>query len=410
MRSRAAWAARLRQVDPRVVDTALALGLIAATAGAGRLYQPQGWPPFDAAAYALTVLVGAPLAFRRVAPMAALTASCLAFACYLTAGYVPSLNVWLPAVAFYSLAAQRPFRIASLGAGLVAAVTLYSGLSAPEIGLTTALIQAVALPAVVWELGNNARRIASRNRRLALLTAQLREAQEERARRAVIEEQHRIARELHDVVAHHMSVINIQAGMAGYVFESAPGTARTALDTISSTSQEGLNELRRMLTLLRSEAESEAAAWDAPMPGLAQLPDVAARVRSAGVPVALTTTGTPRPLAPGAELCAYRVVQEALTNVLKHARPARATVLVVYAPDHLSITITDDGHRDRDRDHVGHGGHRDPANVGARPGHGLIGMRERARLYGGNVDAGPRAEGGFAVRLRLPVAEGTSGR
>ncbi|MFF0431457.1 sensor histidine kinase [Streptomyces sp. NPDC004327] len=409
----AAWAARLRDMDPRLVDAGLALGLAAASAGVGHLYHPPGWPPFDALAYVLTALTELPLAFRRVAPAAVLLASCAAFAAYLAAGYQPSLNVWAPAVALYGLTAQRPFRTAAAGAALVAAVILYSGLSAPELGLATAVIQAVALPAVVWEFGNNARRVARRNHRLALLTDQLREAQEERARQAVAEEQRRIARELHDVVAHHMSVINVQAGMAGYVFESAPHTARAALDTISATSQEGLRELRRILTLLRSAGESGAFGdWDSPMPGLARLADVAARVRAAGVPVDLTVTGEARPLPPGVELCAYRVVQEALTNVLKHARrdgrQAGATVLVAHTADELCVTVTDDGSGVAGSPGRS-GGHPDPAKLATRPGHGLIGMRERARLYGGTVETGPRAEGGFAVRLRLPVAGGTTG-
>ncbi|MFI8966547.1 sensor histidine kinase [Streptomyces sp. NPDC053493] len=414
MRTRAVSATWLRDVDPRFVDATLAVGLVAATSAVGHQYHPAGWPPFDASAYGLTALIGIPLAFRRVTPVAALVVSCAAFAWYLAAGYQPSLNFWVPAIALYSVAAQRPFRTAAAAAVLVAAVILYSGLTAPELGVATAVVQALAVPPVVWLFGTSTRRIARRNRQLAQLTAQLREAQEERAKRAVAEEQRRIARELHDVVAHHMSVINVQAGMAGYVFTSAPATARAALDTISETSQEGLRELRRILTLLRTESSVEASPDDpaaepgtgyAPMPGLAGLADMAERVRAAGVAVELRTAGTPRPLAPGVELCAYRVVQEALTNVIKHARPAHAAVLVEYGPAELRVTVTDDG-----RGRPAPVNRTDPANVAAPSGHGLIGMRERARLYGGTVDVGPRAEGGFAVRLRLPVTGEGSGR
>ncbi|MFF5970390.1 sensor histidine kinase [Streptomyces sp. NPDC012769] len=399
MRTRARWAGRFRETDPRLVDATVALGLVAATAVVGHQYHPGGWRPFDAQGYLLTALVGLPLALRRVAPVLVLVATCLAFAAYLAAGYQPSLNFWFPAIALYGVAAQRPPRTTAAAAALTALVVLYSGLNAPELGLPASIVQALAVPAVLWLLGNNARRISRRNQKLAVLTAQLREAQEERARRAVADEQRRIARELHDVVAHHMSVINVQAGMADYVFDSAPDTARAALGTITRTSQEGLGELRRILTLLRSGADGvpdtdgDPATWYAPMPGLARLPDVAERVGAAGVPVDLRTVGVPRPLAPGTELCAYRVVQEALTNVIKHARPARATVLVAYRPSELVVTVTDDGRPD----------HPDPDKLGAGAGHGLIGMRERARLYGGTVDAGPRAEGGFRVCLRLPV-------
>ncbi|MER7521081.1 sensor histidine kinase [Streptomyces sp. NPDC126499] len=407
MRARARWAGWLCETDPRLVDATVAVGLVAATAAAGHQYHPAPWPPFDTGAYLLTALAGLPLALRRVAPVAVLVVTCLAFAGYVAAGYQPSLNFWFPAIALYGVAAQRPPRTTAAAAVLTAAVVLHSGLTVPELGVLVSVVQAVAVPAVVWAFGNSTRRISRRNRQLAVLSAQLRQAQEERARRAVAEEQRRIARELHDVVAHHMSVINVQAGMAGYVFDSAPDTARAALGTITETSQEGLRELRRILTLLRSEADGtpdghagvdadgEPGSRYAPMPGLARLPDVAERVRAAGVPVDLRTTGPARPLAPGTELCAYRVVQEALTNVIKHARPARATVLVEFRPSELVVTVTDDGRPDQP----------DPAKLGPPSGHGLIGMRERARLYGGTVDAGPRAEGGFRVCLRLPVTE-----
>ncbi|MFF5808509.1 sensor histidine kinase [Streptomyces sp. NPDC012746] len=403
MRLRVWPADRLRSVDPRLADAALALGLTGAAAVAGRQYHPAGWPPFDATAYALTALVGLPLAARRRAPVFALVASCLGFACYLAAGYQPSLNFWGPAVALYGVAARRPPRTAAACAALCAAVVFYSGLTAPEIGLTVTVVQALGVPAVVWTFGSGARTLDERNRQLAELTARLHREQEWRERQAVSEEQRRIARELHDVVAHHMSVINVQAGMAGYVFPSAPEKARAALGTISETSREALRELRRILTLLRSAADGEDAegggAPYAPIPGLAGLRDVAERVRAAGVAVDLRTDGAPRPLPPGVELCAYRVVQEALTNVIKHARHAAVTVLVSYRPHELFVTITDDGREGGD-------GRPDPANVVPGPGHGLIGMRERARLYGGTVDAGPRTEGGFRVRLTLPVAAG----
>ncbi|MFD8984959.1 sensor histidine kinase [Streptomyces sp. NPDC059564] len=417
MRTRAWPADRLRSVDPRLADAVLALGLTAAAAVAGQQYHPAGWPPFDATAYLLTALVGLPLAVRRAAPVPVLVASCLAFAGYLAAGYQPSLNFWGPAIALYGVAARRPPRTAAACAALTAAVVFYSGQSARELGLLVTVVQALIVPAVVWAFGNGARLLDERNRQLAAVTAQLHREQEWRARRAVSEEQRRIARELHDVVAHHMSVISVQAGMAGYVFPSAPEKARTALGTIAETSQEGLRELRRILTLLRSGGDEEPDARAgaphadgdrgdertpyAPIPGLAGLPGMAERVRASGVPVGLRTSGTPRPLPPGVELCAYRVVQEALTNVIKHARSARVEVLVTYLPQTLAVTVTDDG---GNKDGKGNSsGRPDPANVAPGPGHGLIGMRERARLYGGTVVTGPRPEGGFSVRLTLPV-------
>ncbi|GGZ95446.1 ATPase [Streptomyces subrutilus] len=408
MRSRVWPADRLRSVDPRLADAALALGLTAAAAVIGRQYHPAGWPPFDATAYALTALAGLPLAARRRAPVWALVTSCLGFACYLAAGYQPSLNFWAPAMALYGVAARRPPRTTAACAALCGAVVFHSGLAAPELGLTVTVVQAVGVPAVVWTFGNGARTLAERNRQLAALTARLHREQEWRERQAVSEEQRRIARELHDVVAHHMSVISVQAGMAGYVFPSAPEQARAALVTISETSQEGLRELRRILTLLRSAADgADGRAPYAPIPGLSGLREVAERVRAAGVAVDLRTDGVARPLPPGVELCAYRVVQEALTNVIKHARHAAVTVLVVHRPHELLVTITDDGRAGPAATGAERAGDRsDPAKVAPGTGHGLIGMRERARLYGGTVDAGPRTEGGFRVRLTLPVAAG----
>jgi signal transduction histidine kinase len=185
--------------------------------------------------------------------------------------------------------------------------------------------------------------------------------------------------------------------MADFVFTSDPDTAHSALSTIADTSREGLEELRRMLAVLRTGPEEPArddtALSYSPMPGLDRLGDMAERVRAAGVPVELDITGEPRPLPPGVELCAYRIIQEALTNVLKHASPAHATVLVEYRPHYLTVSVTDDGRR-----------RSDPATIAPASGHGLIGMRERARLYGGTVNIGPRAEGGFGVRLTLPTS------
>ncbi|MCX5407364.1 histidine kinase [Streptomyces sp. NBC_00335] len=417
MRTRA-WPAadRFRSLDPRLVDALLAVGLTGVAAVTGEQYHPAGWPRFDATAHLYTALVGLPLAARRTAPVSVLVACCLAYAGYLAAGYAPSLNFWGPLVALYGVASRRPPRaVAVCAAALVVAVIFLSGLSEPAMELWVAVLQALCVPGVVWAFGNGARLLEERNRQLAAVTAELYREQEWRARRAVAEEQRRIARELHDIVAHHMSVISVQAGMAGYVFPAAPEKARAALGTIAETSREGLRELSRILTLLRSGGDEEpdgrrdpTADGDrgdertpyAPIPGLAGLAEAAQRVRDTGIAVELRTDGTPRPLPPGVELCAYRVAQEALTNVIKHAPAACVDVLVAYLPHTLVVTVTDDG---------GGGGaaadarRSDQANVAPGPGHGLIGMRERARLYGGTVVVGPRTEGGFSVRLTLPV-------
>lgn len=180
-----------------------------------------------------------------------LVVSCLAFAAYLMAGYQPSLNFWTPVIALYSVAAHRSPRTAAAAAALTAAVILYSGLTVPELGILLPVVQALAVPVVVWLVGNGTRRLAERNRQLAAVTEQLRREQEERARQAVTEERMRIARELHDVVAHHMAVIAQHADLANYVFSTEPLTARQALETIGASGREGLAEMRSMLDLLR---------------------------------------------------------------------------------------------------------------------------------------------------------------
>jgi signal transduction histidine kinase len=205
------------------------------------------------------------------------------------------------------------------------------------------------------------------------------------AERAVAEERVRLARELHDVTAHHVSVIAIQAEAGQALLPDDPGRAAEALERIAESSREALGDLRRLLGVLRSEDETGERA---PRPGLAALPQLVAHVEAAGVPVALHVEGEPTPLATAVDLSAYRIVQEALTNVVRHAGPAHATVTVRYGPEDVGLEVSDDG--------VGPYG-----NGGG--GLGLTGMRERATLLGGDFDAGPRPGGGFSVRARLPA-------
>jgi signal transduction histidine kinase len=377
-------------LDPRVVDALLAAALAGAGCIVGRQYHPAGWRPFDGWAYLLSILVSGPLAVRRRWPTAVLAVTCVAYVGYLALGYQPSLNFWGPIVALYTVASMRPARTAIVSAVATAAVIFYSGLAARVLSLEVCVAQAVLAPGIATMFGANTRLLAARNDQLASLTARLREGQRELARRAVVEERVRIARELHDVVAHHMSVVSVQAGLARYVLASDPAVAGTALDTIATASHEGLEEMRRLLLVLRVEPD----AGHHPAPGLARIEDLVERVRAAGVPVDLVVHGHQRALLPGADSCAYRVVQEALTNVLKHARPTRVTVTLRYEENDLSVHIGDDG-----------GGPPPAARADETAGHGLIGMRERAQLYGGTVTAGPRASGGFDVVLTLPTPE-----
>jgi signal transduction histidine kinase len=208
---------------------------------------------------------------------------------------------------------------------------------------------------------------------------------EERTRSAVAQERARIARELHDVIAHCVSVMTVQAGAARLLLDEEPQSARQSLLAVEDTGRQTLGEMRRLLGVLRRDMAPPSLA---PQPGLADLDGLLARCRQAGLRVELRVEGEPAALAPGVDLAAYRVVQEALTNAIKHAGPARAQVSVRYDADTLALEIADDG-----RAKSKNGGH----------GHGLIGMRERVGVYGGDFDAGPRTGGGYAVRVRLPL-------
>jgi signal transduction histidine kinase len=236
-----------------------------------------------------------------------------------------------------------------------------------------------------WLAGRAMRYRRERERVLQRLTVDLEHEREERARAAVAEERVRIARELHDVVAHAISVIVLQARGGRRSLATDPRETREALDMIEATGSQALAEMRRLLGMLRRDDEEIALA---PQPSLRYLDALAAQVREAGLPVYVSIEGEPNRLSPGVDLSAYRIVQEALTNALKHAGPATARVVVRYGEHDLELEIADTG--------VG-------AAASDGDGHGLAGMRERVSLYGGKIDAGPRDEGGFSVRARLPL-------
>jgi signal transduction histidine kinase len=222
-------------------------------------------------------------------------------------------------------------------------------------------------------------------RRQNLLLQALARDQAARERAAVADERARLARELHDVVAHSVSTMVVQAEAGGSLLDRDPKGAQDAFASITSSGRQALGELRRMLGLLRS-ADGEYALG--PQPGLAQLRALVEEMRGTGLPVELTIEGEPRPLSAGVDLSAYRILQEALTNTLKHARPARARVTVRYHAEDVELEVLDDG--------------RGCVN-GSHRGHGITGMQERVRLYGGTLETGGSADGGFSVRARLPA-------
>ena len=198
-------------------------------------------------------------------------------------------------------------------------------------------------------------------------------------------ERGRIARELHDVVAHNVSMIVVQAGAAARVLDGDQPDVRNALEVIASTGRETVDEMRALLGVVRSD---DGPAALKPQPGLADLEQLVSGVREAGLPVTLRIEGSPRPLPPALDLSAFRIVQEALTNTLKHAGPAQAQVTIRYEDGLVTLEITDTGHGPQ----------------GARgTGHGLVGMRERAAMFGGQLEAGQADGGGFTVRARLPL-------
>jgi signal transduction histidine kinase len=223
----------------------------------------------------------------------------------------------------------------------------------------------------------------------------------------VAEERGRIARELHDVVAHSVSVMTVQAGAARRTLAASPDQAAAALGQIESTGRQALVELRRLLGLLRDGDQQDVAAL-APQPGLDHLESLTAAAREAGLPVEVTVEGDPRPLPAGVDLSAYRIVQEALTNSLRHAGPARAQVRIRYGREDLEVQVTDDGNgvesavgrRSTDSDRSD----RWPD----RSGHGHIGMRERVAMFGGTLETGVRPGGGYRVAARLPLDSGAS--
>jgi signal transduction histidine kinase len=324
------------------------------------------------------------LAWRRRAPLVVLG---VAFATSGVANVVGVLHeATTPAIALvvavYTVGRHTSGLRAAVG-GLGTAALIAVNV-AEQFSLGDLLLIAMILGGA-WLAGRAIRYRRERERTLERLTIDLEREREEKARAAVAEERVRIARELHDVVAHAISVIVLQARGGRRSLATDPGETREALDMIEATGSEALAEMRRLLGMLRRDDEEIALA---PQPSVRYLDALAAQVREAGLPVDLSVEGEPTELPPGVDLSAYRIVQEALTNALKHAGPATARVVVRYRENDLELEIADTG--------AG-------ASASDGEGHGLAGMRERVSLYGGKIEAGPRDGGGFAVRARLPL-------
>ncbi|CAM5431041.1 two-component sensor histidine kinase [Streptomyces purpurascens] len=287
----------------------------------------------------------------------------------------------------------------ALGAGLCAAPVAHLRWPSDQttnVAGNIALTVFMTVPfALAWVLGDSIRTRRAYFAQLEERATRLEKEREAQSKVAVAAERARIARELHDVVAHNVSVMVVQADGAAYVLDAAPDQAKKALETISSTGRQALAEMRRLLGVLRTGEHQEAGEY-VPQPDVQQIEDLVEQCRTSGLPVDFKVEGTPRPLPSGVELTAYRIVQEALTNTRKHGGPnAGASVRLVYFDDGLGLLVEDDG-KGAPHELYEEGGF-------DGQGHGLIGMRERIGMVGGTLDAGPRPGGGFRISALLPL-------
>lgn len=340
----------------------------------------------DVALLALNTL---PLLALHRNPLAVVITFAVAYPLWLIAGHEASLFQSLPTLAALyatgswsrSLWLRSVALLAPVWMVTAVAINWWEDTDILEIGYVALMF------ALVWALGVVVAARRSYTQELEAKTEALEQARQELAERAVADERARIARELHDVIAHAMSVITIRAGVGAHLADERPAEAAEALAVIERTGREALSEMRRMLAVLRDPDPRAPRAE--PQPGLSELPALVDQVREAGVSVSITTEGTGQPLPPGLDLAAYRVVQEALTNVVKHAPQSRATVTIRYLPDTLEAEVHNAA----------------PTTGPVTPGQGLRGMAERVALYGGEVDVGP-SDGGFRVQARFPLEPG----
>ncbi|MEU7406888.1 MULTISPECIES: sensor histidine kinase [unclassified Streptomyces] len=375
---------------PRTTEAVtVALVLVSALSGCLLSYGVMSGPPLWPAV-ALSVLACAVLPRRRRAPLRVLAVTALCVVAVSALGHLVTAMTMAPLmVAQYSMSLRVERRAAWYAALVVTAALVASGLFHGELRhqWLIGLVNPAAWVPLSAALGGYVR---VRREYAAARAEHITREREEEARHRVVQERMRIARELHDVVAHHLTLANAQAGTAAHLARSAPEQAYEILSTLSETTTAALRELKSTVGLLRQDTDGEDEL--APAPGLGRLPDLVAACAAADLAVAVTVDGGPRPLTPGLDLTAYRIVQEALTNVTKHTGSRTADVRIAYTPRFLTLTVTND-------------------TVAARPalppgpdhGFGLLGMRERALAAGGTFHAGPRPEGGFEVSCALPL-------
>jgi signal transduction histidine kinase len=363
----------------------IGVGLAGVVVGQGRTGGPTGPAWFDAIAI---VAILSPLFARRRFPFGAPVAvgAAVVLTTFVDARLTPfafvTFLVGCGAVFLMGLLRDRTQAVAGLALAVgVDALVEYKD---PK-GNLGAFIATSVIFAIVWTIAYALGRKFKEADEAKERAARAEREREERARSAVTDERARIARELHDVVGHSVSVMTVQASAVRRLLRPEQQRERESLLIVEQTGREALAEMRRMVGVLRRPEEAPALA---PQPSLKHLDKLVEQAREAGLPVELRVEGDPLPLPAGLDLTAYRLVQEALTNALKHARAQHAEVLVHYSDEHVELTVSDDGRGAGDGD----GG-----------GHGLVGMRERMTVYGGELEAGPRPEGGYRLRARLPV-------
>jgi signal transduction histidine kinase len=335
------------------------------------------------------------VAWRRRAPEAVLAGTSIMFIVCTASGYLTPPLPFAPLVGIYTVALCREPSI-SIKAGGAAAVGVIAGSIFGPNGLNDDSLLDYPLSLVAaLTIGYGVRVGRARAALLERQSAQLACEQAALTQLAVEQERARIARELHDIVAHHVSVIVAQASAARVVFDARPQQAQQALGSIAAVGREAMTEMRRLLGLLHPHG---AQVDRVPVPGLDRLPTLIAQIEQAGLPVQMAIAGERRRLPAGVELSAYRIVQEALTNSLKHAGPTEVHVLLGYHDEFLELCISDTGH---------HSDGSAPKQECRTEGRGLVGMQQRAALLGGQVAAGPAPDRGFVVTARLPVEGAT---
>ncbi|WP_017584948.1 sensor histidine kinase [Nocardiopsis ganjiahuensis] len=376
---------------PTRIDLWLALGLLALSAGSTAVIEVVDPIPGDRDAwpwgYALILVACLPILWRTAFPRVVAAVTVTAATVYYPLSFPDGVVMLSAAVMLYTVV-RWGYRVFGwlMGPGVFVALSVHGLLSGGSL-------RAESVATLAWIIVLLCAAEVVRWRQEYLKADQEREAEVARTReeellRRASDERLRLARDVHDTVAHNISLINVQAGTALYLMESQPERAAEALSTIKQTSKDTLTELRAMLGVLRAVDES---APRSPVPGLDRVPDLVEGARGAGLEVVLEVTGEERRVAVGVEGVAYRAVQEALTNVVRHSDAGSARVRLDYGPSELLVAVVDDG-----RGTVG-----PPVE-----GNGITGMRERAALVGGSVDAGPVEGGGFRVRVRLPVDGG----